>query len=251
MTIRVIEQTTSERNQEIHDLFQQIKPLLDQGYNYVDAYSKITGISKRNLQGTAKFKHLKKYGETQGYSSINYSRTYKPLNKHGLYNVRLVKQKQLRTGHHWQYVYGRDKYTGNEKSFTNIDLRELRKKVESRGYPWKVTDLKKAQKAYQLNLKLLEDNPRKKPRISKTGVKYVYIRLDNGMTNGYTWTYQKQSKKGRICRSCKTLEELKHKMLGLGEEWIVVDPDKYNLFLHLEFRKDFDEVLKIVKELKK
>ena len=57
MTIRVIEQTTSERNHEIMELFQQMKPLLDQGYNYVDAYSKITGISKRNLQGTAKFKH--------------------------------------------------------------------------------------------------------------------------------------------------------------------------------------------------
>ena len=98
------------------ELFQQMKPLLDQGYNYIEAYSKITGISKRNLQRTAQFKHLKKYGETQGYSAINYSRIYKHSNKHGLYNVRLVKQKHLRTGHHWQYVYGRDKYTPDAKA---------------------------------------------------------------------------------------------------------------------------------------
>jgi hypothetical protein len=66
MTIRVIQQTTAERNQETQELFQQIRPYLDQGYGYYTAVRKATGRTPNNYKN-GWYRALIDYGETQGY----------------------------------------------------------------------------------------------------------------------------------------------------------------------------------------
>lgn len=74
MGITVITQTTQERNEEIRHLFEQIKPLLDDGYSYMGA---VVHIGKARPQSghyqSGWFRDLKEYGESQGYPYDEYS----------------------------------------------------------------------------------------------------------------------------------------------------------------------------------
>ena len=75
MTIKVIEQTTRERNEETKALFDAIRPLLDEGYSYMTACVKIghvDEVASHGQYGNGWFKDLKKYGATQGYDYKDY-----------------------------------------------------------------------------------------------------------------------------------------------------------------------------------
>ena len=78
MTIRVIQQTTSEREQETKELFEQIRTYLEQGYTYRDAV-KAVGRIPENTNPNIRcswFHHLVKYGESMGFPH-----TYKKLGR--------------------------------------------------------------------------------------------------------------------------------------------------------------------------
>ena len=71
--ITVTAQSTAERNQETRHLFEQIKPLLDEGYNYSNALVKIGRIPyHQSLIRRAWFRDLIEYGKSQGYSYHHY-----------------------------------------------------------------------------------------------------------------------------------------------------------------------------------
>ena len=68
--IKVIEQSTAERNEETKQLFEQIKPLLDKGHTYMSACIEIGRVplkSRHRYYTMAWFRELKEYGATQGY----------------------------------------------------------------------------------------------------------------------------------------------------------------------------------------
>ena len=75
--IKVITQSTSERNEETKSLFEAIRPLLDAGYGYMNALIKIGFVEKvalkHNYYNRAWFKDLKAYGKSQGYPYAEYS----------------------------------------------------------------------------------------------------------------------------------------------------------------------------------
>ena len=73
--IKVIQQTTAEREQETKDLWEQIKPLLDQGMIYSAAAKKVKKIpgASFNRYQQAWYKDLIAYGESQGYPYDDYS----------------------------------------------------------------------------------------------------------------------------------------------------------------------------------
>ena len=75
--ITVISQTTSERNEETRQLFEQIRPLLDDGYGYMSALiqiGRVTAVeSKNGYYNHAWFRDLRAYGESQGYPYVVYS----------------------------------------------------------------------------------------------------------------------------------------------------------------------------------
>ena len=71
--ITVISQNTAERQEETRELFNNIRPYLDNGYNYTSALKKIGKISsKHRVYQTSWFRDLKEYGETQGYPYHKY-----------------------------------------------------------------------------------------------------------------------------------------------------------------------------------
>ena len=76
MTITVVSQSTSERRDEAKQLFEQIKPLLDEGYSYMSACVLI-GRCKNHLKHQyykyGWFKDLKEHGEAMGYPYSKYS----------------------------------------------------------------------------------------------------------------------------------------------------------------------------------
>ena len=76
--ITVITQTTEERNQETKELFESIRPLLDEGYTYRDAVKAVGRIGENSNPNIrcSWFHHLIKYGESQGYKH-----TYKKLGR--------------------------------------------------------------------------------------------------------------------------------------------------------------------------
>lgn len=70
--MEVIEQTTRERNEETKKLFEQIKPLLDEGYTYKKATC--TVLNRKVVNSSASwYKELIQYGETQGYLRKNHT----------------------------------------------------------------------------------------------------------------------------------------------------------------------------------
>ena len=74
--ITVIEQSTSERQAETRELFEQIQPLLDEGYGYMSAcvaVGRCKAPLKNNYYTGGWFRDLKTYGESQGYPYSVYS----------------------------------------------------------------------------------------------------------------------------------------------------------------------------------
>ena len=72
--ITVVEQSTSEREQEIKKLFERIKPYLDEGHSYRNALIMIGHIS-RNIsldRFHGWYKELTEYGASQGYPFGDY-----------------------------------------------------------------------------------------------------------------------------------------------------------------------------------
>ena len=68
--ITVIEQSTTERDNETRVLFQKIQPHLDEGFTYKQSLVKV-GEIKENTRLNSRngwFYHLIKYGESQGYA---------------------------------------------------------------------------------------------------------------------------------------------------------------------------------------
>ena len=72
--ITIVEQTTNERKQETLDLFEQIKPYLDEGYNYRRALIIVGRITENSRISTRRgwFRDLIKYGASQGYNYHDY-----------------------------------------------------------------------------------------------------------------------------------------------------------------------------------
>ena len=72
--ITVISQTTAERNEETRQLFESIRPYLDNGHTYRSALNEIGKI--RNMSGgyytQSWFRELLSYGESQGYPYHQY-----------------------------------------------------------------------------------------------------------------------------------------------------------------------------------
>ena len=86
--ITVITQTTAEREQEIIDLFNLIKPLLDEGMIYSNAIKvlcKNKNMSFNRFQD-AWFRDLIAYGESHGYPYHMYSGKKKKRLKSNLDN---------------------------------------------------------------------------------------------------------------------------------------------------------------------
>lgn len=72
--ITIVSQSTSERNMETMELFNQIKPLLDEGMIYAKAVKIVKGLPEvYSLTGRRWYRDLISYGESQGYPYKNYS----------------------------------------------------------------------------------------------------------------------------------------------------------------------------------
>ena len=70
--ITVTEQSTSERNNETRQLFNEIQPLLDNGLTYRQALKEIGRITPKSNPNIRHgwFRHLIDYGKTQGYPYV-------------------------------------------------------------------------------------------------------------------------------------------------------------------------------------
>jgi hypothetical protein len=72
--IKIIEQSTTEREKETRKLFQAIKPYLDEGMIYSKAVKKVKGLpSSYPCTNLAWFRDVVEYGESKGYSYKKYS----------------------------------------------------------------------------------------------------------------------------------------------------------------------------------
>ena len=66
--IRVISQSTSERNHETRELFKQCKIYLDKGYSLTQSVRLVKEISyTTGFQNRTWYKELRKYAKSQGY----------------------------------------------------------------------------------------------------------------------------------------------------------------------------------------
>ena len=68
MSIRVIQQSSSEREAATRELFLKCKPYLDEGYGLWYAVRAVTGKRITNSKN-GWYRHLRKYVESQGYKS--------------------------------------------------------------------------------------------------------------------------------------------------------------------------------------
>ena len=222
----MIQSTKQNSSRTIIELFNQIKPLLEQGHSYASAINMINP----ELTGTDTSKKIKEYGETQGYPISNYSRRTQYLNrtirkgrpnKYGLYRVSLVKNPRYLTGYIWAYQYKED---GRLKTISRSDLTELRKVVEAQNLEWKVTDLEKAGKSYELN-RHLQKNARSSKNQNTSGIYRVTKAACKKCRQGFIWQYSNKSKGKNIYLNSLTLNGLKEKVLAISEEWIVLDEE--------------------------
>ena len=67
MTIRVIERTTQDMENETRELFQECQPYLDDGMGLVQAVKIVKNIDYASFQNLAWYKRLRAYATEQGY----------------------------------------------------------------------------------------------------------------------------------------------------------------------------------------
>ena len=71
--ITVVQQTTAERQEETRQLFEEIRPLLDEGYSYRSALQKIGRCGDGGgYYQQAWYRELCEYGTSQGYPYHKY-----------------------------------------------------------------------------------------------------------------------------------------------------------------------------------
>ena len=75
--MRVVERSTSEREQETRTLFHEIQPYLDKGYSYNQAVKKVKGLNTVNTN-QAWYREVIEYGEKQGYRHKDYNYRRRP-----------------------------------------------------------------------------------------------------------------------------------------------------------------------------
>ena len=159
--------------------------------------------------------------EKENMSSLN--------NKWGLYNVRIVHNKNVASKYQWVYTY----LDGDKvKHFHSYDLRLLHKKVLEHGFDWVVLDNALAINAYKFNNELIEKRneyirscnyPIKSQGYS--GVNFVYLN-----PNDKKWVYNSNG----IKITEDSLLELKKKVLSEGGYWIIKDKQIYKKNLDKE-----------------
>ena len=67
MTIKVIQQSTAERKKETEELWEQCKPLLEEGLSLNQAVQKVKGIKHHAVSRRAWYRELQNYAKEQGY----------------------------------------------------------------------------------------------------------------------------------------------------------------------------------------
>lgn len=215
--------TSKERSEEIKELFDKMKPYLDEGLSYRKALNK---VKKTNVSYSQRrwYRDLVEYGESQGYEYRKYNNPQNYEHKYGLYNVQLMKHKNSLTGYYWVYLYVNE--FGNRRTVSDMDLCKLRDRVKAKGLMWKVTDADKLQEAIQKNEEL---SHQKKPKKIKTtsGVKYVSKVKSPQVKRGFYWGYSQKNKRVKINLSSGTLKELEQRVAEQGLEWIVLDETIY------------------------
>ena len=73
MSIKVISQSTKEREQETIDLFNKAKPYLDDGFSYRLAIIKALGLNPNHHRSNAKwYKDFIEYADAHGYPKTEY-----------------------------------------------------------------------------------------------------------------------------------------------------------------------------------
>ena len=73
MSIKVICQSTKEREQEIIDLFNKAKPYLDDGFSYRSALIKVLGKEPNSsFSHFSWYKEFMRYADAHGYSKAEY-----------------------------------------------------------------------------------------------------------------------------------------------------------------------------------
>ena len=76
MSIKVISQSTKEREQETIDLFNKAKPYLDEGFSYRSAIIKALGLNPNSGFSTMGwYRDFVEYADAHGYPKTEY--TYK------------------------------------------------------------------------------------------------------------------------------------------------------------------------------
>ena len=65
--IKVIEKTTQQRKEETVELFNEVKPLLDEGIPFYKAVKKVKNLSHFGFANQAWYREVRDYAKSQGY----------------------------------------------------------------------------------------------------------------------------------------------------------------------------------------
>lgn len=218
--MRVISQSTSERKQEIQDIFNQMKPHLIEGKSYSQALSIVKG-NKTSYSHTMWYQDLLKYGESQGFPKNNFNCS----GKYGVRNLHLHRNINSLTGYYWTYYY--TDFHGKRRSLSDNDLEHLQKRVQNKKYPWIVFNKYRFKKALEFNQECQKNKrPSKsyfKGRKSKSGVKHVFKKRNKKAKKGYYWVYKYKN----TYLQAVSLSQLEKRVEQTDCPWILVDEKKY------------------------
>ena len=133
-------------------------------------------------------------------------------NTTGFYRVSKHKNKNVKQGFRWCYIY-------QNKKILSVNLLKLQKKVEAQNLPWEIVNEEKAQKSLEENNKMGEAK-------NTTGFYRVSKQKDNNCKQGFMWRYQYPYKSTRKSIYSTNLKKLEKKVKAQNLPWQIVNENK-------------------------
>lgn len=147
------------------------------------------------------------------------------FNTTGIYRVYKTLNNDVKSGYSYAYKFIQH---GNATEITSVDLRILKKKVESQNLPWKILDYSLANETFKNNERLCNEMEYNKDSTGFYRVSKINSSTTKANNKGHYYKYKYKENNQYKSLVSKNIRKLKENVLKRNLPWKMINKDKAN-----------------------